>query len=64
VIFSRHGAPKTNYRIRLNERIEDGINGPKTRAAVREFQKAIGLVIDGVVGKKTRAALAGGLTRA
>ena len=38
--------------------IEDGVNGPKTNAAVREFQKANGLVVDGVIGEKTRAALA------
>ena len=38
--------------------IEDGINGPKTRAAVREFQKRNGLVVDGVVGERTRVALA------
>ncbi len=35
--------------------IEDGINGPKTRAAIRAFQRANGLVVDGVVGEKTRA---------
>ena len=38
--------------------IEDGVNGPKTRAAVREFQRANGLVVDGIVGERTRAALA------
>jgi lysozyme len=37
--------------------IEDGVNGPKTRAAVREFQKANGLVVDGVVGGKTKSVL-------
>jgi lysozyme len=37
--------------------IEDGVNGPKTRAAVKVFQKSDGLVVDGVVGDKTRAAL-------
>jgi len=31
--------------------IEDGINGPKTKAAVREFQKANGLVLMGLLGK-------------
>ncbi len=38
--------------------IEDGVNGPKTKAAVRAFQRANGLVPDAVVGEKTRAALA------
>ena len=31
----------------------DGIYGTKTLAAVRQFQEANGLVVDGVVGKKT-----------
>lgn len=36
----------------------DGLIGPKTRAAVKEFQKAKGLKVDGIVGDKTWAALA------
>lgn len=35
----------------------DGINGPKTKEAVKAFQKAKGLAVDGIVGSKTRAAL-------
>ncbi|RJP29158.1 MAG: peptidoglycan-binding protein [Candidatus Omnitrophota bacterium] len=35
----------------------DGKIGPKTKAAIIEFQKAKGLKADGIVGKKTSAAL-------
>lgn len=36
---------------------EDGIFGSDTRAAVKRFQRANGLTVDGVVGRKTWAAL-------
>ena len=46
---------------RLNARgarlAEDGIFGPKTQAAVRQFQRQQGLTVDGIVGPKTQAAL-------
>lgn len=35
----------------------DGIYGPKTREAVRYFQRKNGLAVDGIVGPKTAAAL-------
>ncbi len=38
----------------------DGINGPGTKRAVREFQSKSGLVPDGVIGNKTKAALSKG----
>ncbi|MFD7456868.1 MULTISPECIES: peptidoglycan-binding domain-containing protein [unclassified Streptomyces] len=36
----------------------DGIAGPKTQKAVREYQTSKGLTADGIVGRMTRAALA------
>ena len=36
----------------------DGKEGPQTRRAVREFQQAQGLKVDGVTGSTTRQALA------
>jgi Transglycosylase-like domain/Putative peptidoglycan binding domain len=35
----------------------DGIVGPQTRRAIRQFQRANGLTVDGVVGPQTLAAL-------
>jgi hypothetical protein len=35
----------------------DGVSGPRTRAAVRTFQRSMRLKIDGIVGPQTEAAL-------
>jgi N-acetylmuramoyl-L-alanine amidase len=48
---------------RLLHLYEDGIFGPITEEAVKEFQKANGLTVDGVVGDKTWAKLKGGLAK-
>ncbi|MET0959505.1 MAG: peptidoglycan-binding domain-containing protein [Psychrobacillus psychrotolerans] len=37
--------------------IIDGIEGPLTISAIKDFQKKKGLTVDGVVGTKTLAAL-------
>lgn len=52
---SRGDAVKTLQRA-LNL-LDDGIFGPLTDEAVREFQMANGLVVDGIVGAKTWAKL-------
>ena len=36
----------------------DGLDGPRTRAAIRRFQAARGLAVDSIAGPQTRAALA------
>ena len=38
----------------------DGINGPATKKAIREFQSKAGLVSDGIIGSKTKDALSKG----
>jgi peptidoglycan hydrolase-like protein with peptidoglycan-binding domain len=43
---------KLGYNIK-----DDGIFGPKTDAAVKDFQRKNSLKVDGIVGPKTRAAL-------
>lgn len=36
---------------------EDGVMGPRTEAAIREFQRRKGLTVDGIAGPQTRRAL-------
>jgi len=45
--------------IALYDGTVDGIYGQRTKAAVRTFQDARGLFVDGIVGSRTRGELAG-----
>jgi len=56
------GAPVRSIQVTLNgtgrfKLTEDGIFGPRTDAAVRQFQRSKGLVADGIVGPNTLAAM-------
>jgi N-acetylmuramoyl-L-alanine amidase CwlA len=48
-----------NHTTDYTSGVVDGIFGTKTLAAVRQFQKANGLTVDGIVGKKTWQKLLG-----
>ena len=48
---------KSNYPLYAGNLVVDGIQGPKTTAAIKEFQRRSGLTADGIVGPRTRKAL-------
>lgn len=48
---------KKNYPLYASRLVVDNIDGPATRAAVKEFQRRSGLVVDGIAGPATRKAL-------
>jgi murein L,D-transpeptidase YcbB/YkuD len=48
---------KTNYPLYAGRLVVDNIDGPATRAAVKEFQRRSGLVPDGIAGPATRRKL-------
>lgn len=50
-------ALKTKYPLYAGLLVVDGIDGPATRAAVKEFQRRAGLATDGIAGPRTRKAL-------
>lgn len=48
---------KTRFPLYAGQLVTDGVFGPRTKAAVQEFQRRSGLVADGVVDASTWAAL-------
>ena len=48
---------RTQYPLYAQGLATDGVYGPKTEAAVREFQRRAGLVVDGIAGPITLARL-------
>lgn len=50
-------ALKTKYPLYAGRLVVDNIDGPKTKAAVSEFQRRAGLKVDGIAGPATRKAL-------
>jgi hypothetical protein len=52
------GIQKALQKLGFDPGTIDGVDGPKTQAAIKKFQQANGLAADGVAGAKTQAALA------
>lgn len=50
-------ALKTKYPLYAGKLVVDNTDGPATKAAVKEFQRRAGLVVDGIAGSATRKAL-------
>ena len=58
-----HPVPALQYLLRDRGHLVtvDGMFGPKTAAAVRGFQQALGTIVDGIVGPLSWRALVSGM---
>lgn len=55
------GAQSALAKLGYDPGAADGLDGPKTRAAVTQFQKDVNIKVDGVVGSETKGALVAAL---
>ncbi len=56
------GVQEALMKLGFDPGIIDGLNGPNTQRAIREFQAHVSMAIDGIVGPDTRQALCDELT--
>lgn len=56
-LMTMYGAQSALQCLGYDPGIADGFDGPKTQAAVKAFQEAMGIGVDGIIGSETRGKL-------